>query len=304
MQVPVRLLFILTALSPMVARAGVDAKAAPVAAESTPFHLGGEYDAEGSYVGDGNVRRDGRSHTLDENSSLARVVVTPAIGSDYLRLGLEWERYSFGLDRGSPLPNTLQSVNVVLGLDTKFGDSIIARFEIQPGFYGASFDHVSSGDFNVPFTAGGTYLFSPDFQLILGVGVDLNRKYPVLPAAGFRWKFAPHLVANAILPAPRLEYEATHNLTVYAGAELKGGSYRVDSDYGERAGDRNLNRAVLTFSEVRTGGGLTWKVSPTMTLTGEAGAQVEREFDFFRTNARYHSDGIAPYGMLSLHGTF
>ncbi len=295
MQAPFRLLLILAALSPLAARAGAGA---------APFHLSGEYDAEESYVGDGNVRRDGASHTLDENATLARFVLTPAIGSDYLRLGLEWERYSFGLDRHSPLPNTLQSLNAVLGLDTRFGDSIVARFEIQPGFYGSSFDHISSGDFNVPFSAGGTYLFSPDFQLILGVSVDLNRKYPVLPAAGVRWKFAPHLVLDAILPAPRIEYEVSHDLTVYAGAELKGGSYRVDRDFGVANGDLNLNGAVVTYSEVRTGAGLTWKVSPTMTLTGEGGAQVEREFDFFRTQARYHSDGVALYGMLSLHGTF
>lgn len=297
MQASLRLLLILAVLSPLAARAGADLAAAP-------FRLNGEYDAEASYVGDGAVRREGRSHTLDEISTSARVVTARAIGGDYLRLGLEWERYSFGLDRDSPLPNTLQSLKLVLGFDTRFGNSIIARFEIQPGFYGATFDHVSSGDFNVPFTAGGTYLFSPDFQLILGVSVDLNRKYPVLPAAGFRWKFAPHLVASAILPAPRLEYEVTRDLTVYACAELKGGSYRVDRDYGQRTGDPSLDHAVLTFSEVRTGAGLTWKVSPTMTLTGEGGAQVQREFDFFRTNARYHSDGLAPYGMLSLHGTF
>lgn len=297
MQTPLCLLLIAVAFSPLAARAGVDPQPAP-------FHLNGEYDAEASYVGSAEVRREGRSHSLDENSTLARVVATRALGGDYLRLGLEWERYSFGLDRGSPLPNTLQSLKAILGFDTRFGDSIIARFEIQPGFYGASFDHISSGDFNVPFTAGGTYLLSPDFQWILGVSVDLNRKYPVLPAAGFRWKFAPRLVASAILPAPRLEYEVTRGLTAYAGAELKGGSYRVDGDYGERTGNPSLDHAVLTFSEVRTGGGFTWKVSPTMALTGEGGAQVEREFDFFRTNARYHSEGIAPYAMLSLHGTF
>lgn len=297
MHAPLCLLFILAVFSPLAARAGADPAAAP-------FQFNGEYDAEASYVGGAEVRREGRSHTLDEIATSARVVTARAIGGNYLRLGLEWERYSFGLDRDSPLPNTLQSLKLVLGLDTRFGNSIIARFEIQPGFYGATFDHVSSGDFNVPFTAGGTYLFSPDFQLILGVSVDLNRKYPVLPAAGFRWKFAPHFVASAILPAPRLEYEVTRDLTVYAGAEIKGGSYRVDRDYGQRTGDPSLDRAVLTFSEVRTGAGLTWKVSPTMTLTGEGGAQVQREFDFFRTSARYHSDGLAPYGMLSLHGTF
>lgn len=305
MQVSPRLLPLLVAalLWPVAARAGVDPAAAP--GEPPPsFRLSGEYEAEASAVGRGEVRREGRNHALDETAAQASLVFTRAVDGDYLRLGAQWERYSFGLDRRSPLPDTLQSLSLVLGFDTRFGDSIIARFEAAPGFYGSSLDHLTTGDFNVPFTAGGTYLFSPDFQLILGVGVDVNRKYPVLPAAGFRWKFAPHFVARAILPAPRVEYEVSRALTVYAGAELKGGTYRADHDFGEQTGDRRLNRAIVTFSEVRTGAGLTWKVSPTLTLTGEAGAQVAREFDFHRANDRYHADGLAPYGVFSLQGTF
>lgn len=310
MKMPARLLPAVACalLLPLAAPAwaGADPKAMidPAPEAGPAFPLGGEFDVEDSYAGDGDVRRDGRSHSLSENATLARVVLTPRIGLGYLRLGAQWERYSFGLGRRSPLPNTLQSVSLVLGLDTKFSDSILVRVEAQPGIYGASFDRLSSGDFNVPFLVGGTYIYSPDFQWILGVSVDLNRKYPVLPGVGVRWKFAPHLVANAVLPAPRLEYEVNRALTVYAGAELKGGSYRVDHDFGDQHGDGRLNHAVVSFSEVRAGSGLTWRVAPALTLTAEGGAQVAREFDFFRTEDRYRTDGLAPYGMMSLHGTF
>jgi hypothetical protein len=55
---------------------------------------------------------------------------------------------------------------------------------------------------------------------------------------------------------------------------------------------------------VRTGLGIAWKTSSMLTLTAEAGYQPYRNFDFYRTEVRYHEDGSAPYGMLSLHGAF
>jgi hypothetical protein len=66
----------------------------------------------------------------------------------------------------------------------------------------------------------------------------------------------------------------------------------------------HLNNAVLTYSEVRTGVGVDWKLSSNATLTAEAGYQPYRNFDFYRADLRFHEDGSAPYGMISLHGAF
>jgi hypothetical protein len=41
-----------------------------------------------------------------------------------------------------------------------------------------------------------------------------------------------------------------------------------------------------------------------VTLTGEVGYQPYRNFDFYRADIRYHQDGGAPYGTISLHGAF
>jgi hypothetical protein len=41
-----------------------------------------------------------------------------------------------------------------------------------------------------------------------------------------------------------------------------------------------------------------------VTFTGEVGYQPYRNFDFYRAEVRYHQDGGAPYGMISLHGAF
>src|SRR6266536_6022163 len=264
----------------------------------------GEYVVEETYVGDGDVERGPHKVSdFDENDSILQLVFTPRIKLGVLRLGAEWERFSFGLPDGAPLPDTLQAVNLVIGLDTQLSDSILIRVEAQPGVYNTGFDDLSD-DFNAPFVAGGTYIFSPNLQLVLGVSVDIERKYPVLPAAGIRWKIAPQWLLDAVLPAPRLQFEMSRDVSLYIGANVKQTSYRVPDDFGDSHGIPRLNHTILTYSEIRTGAGLDWKISNIITATGEVGYQPYRNFDFYRADVRYHQDGGAPYGMISLHGAF
>jgi hypothetical protein len=269
-------------------------------------HIPTEYVAEDAYVGEGDVERGPNKSVRDfyENDSILHLVFTPRIKPGVLRIGAEWERFSFGMPEGAPLPDTLQSVGLIMGLDMQFSDSIIVRAEGQPGVYDTEFDNLSWDSFNCPFLVGGTYIYSPDLQLILGVSVDIERKYPVLPAAGVRWKIASQWLLDAVLPTPRLEYEMSKSVSLYVGANLKQTNYRVPDDFGDSHGIPRLNHTILTYSEVRTGAGLDWKISPIITATGEVGYQPYRNFDFYRADVRYHQDGGAPYGMISLHGAF
>ena len=265
-----------------------------------------EYTAEDTYVGDGDVQRGPNKSVrdFDENDSILHLVFTPRTKLGVLRFGAEWERFSFGLPDGAALPDTLQSVSLVMGLDMQFSDSIIVRAEGQPGVYDTEFDNLGWDSFNCPFLIGGTYIYSPNLQVVLGVSVDIERKYPVIPAAGIRWKIASQWLLDAVLPTPRLQFEMTKDVSLYVGANLKQTSYRVDDDFGDANGMPKLNHAILTYSEIRTGGGFDWKISPIVTFTGEVGYQPYRDFDFYRVEVRYHQDGGAPYGMISLHGAF
>jgi Domain of unknown function (DUF6268) len=269
-------------------------------------HVPFEYNLEDAYVGGGDVQRgpNKKVNDFDENDSIVHLVFTPRTKLGVLRIGAEWERFSFGLPDHAALPDTLQSVSMVMGLDMQLSDSIIIRAEGQPGVYDAEFDNLGWDNFNLPFLIGGTYIYSPNLQLILGVSVDIERKYPVLPAAGLRWKIASQWLLDAVLPTPRLEYEVNSDVSLYVGGTVKQTSYRVDDDFGNANGIPKLNHAILTYSEVRTGGGFDWKISPVVTFTGEVGYQPYRNFDFYRAEVRYHQEGGAPYGMISLHGAF
>jgi hypothetical protein len=69
--------------------------------------LSGEFSGEITYVGEGNVERGGKHvNDFDEIESDIRVVLTPRMKLGVLRLGAEWERFSFGLPDNAPLPNT------------------------------------------------------------------------------------------------------------------------------------------------------------------------------------------------------
>ena len=153
-------------------------------------HVPTEYILEDTYVGGGDVERGPNKSVrdFDENDSIVHLVFTPRTKLGVLRLGAEWERFSFGLPDHAALPDTLQSVSLVMGLDMQFSDSIIVRAEGQPGVYDTEFDNLGYDNFNLPFLIGGTYIYSPNLQLVLGVSVDIERKYPVIPVADFAGK--------------------------------------------------------------------------------------------------------------------
>jgi hypothetical protein len=294
---------LLVAISAMAGENSAQQFSTENTSEASTVSLSGEYIIEGTYVGNGDVQRGPHElRDFDESDILLRFVLTPRIKLGVLRLGAEWERFSFGFPDRAPLPDTLQAVSLVLGLDTQLSDSILLRFQAQPGFYGT--DHFESQDVNIPFVVGGTYIYSPDLQFVLGIGVDIERRYPVLPGGGIRWKIARQWVLDAVLPSPRLEFQFKKDLTFYAGGTLREINFRVDDRFGTTRGIPRLNHAVLTYSEVRVGAGADWKVSSVITLSAEAGYQPYRDFDFYRTDVHYHHEGGAPYGTVSVHGEF
>jgi opacity protein-like surface antigen len=264
-----------------------------------------EFNADTSYTG--NARTNfgaGAKGNVSELDSGARFVVSPQYNDGPIfRFGLAMQHYSFGLSRGAPLPDTLQSENVIVGMDFTFLDSWLIRVEADPGFYN---DLRATGfrDFNVPFILGGSYIASEDLQWVVGLEVDFNRQIPVYPGLGVRWSIIDGWVLDAILPTPRLEYDWSKSLTLYLGGDVEEGTYRVASDFGTNIGRPELNNAVTEYDEVRVGAGLSWKASKAVTFELEGGYLPFREFDFHRADTHFSNDDGAPYCQVSLNAQF
>ena len=245
-----------------------------------------------------------RSGDVSAHYGLIRGVVSTRLGEGpLLRIGFDWQRFSFALPNRAPLPDTLQSLSAVIGFDMQLFESWLVRIEAQPGFYSGS-GGFSARDFNVPVILGASYVASADLQWIAGVSVDVNRAIPVFPAVGVRWKFADQWVLDAVLPRPRLEYLWSRELTLFGGADVRAATFRVSRDFGDTHGDTRLNRAVVDLTEIRAGVGASWKVSSWLQADLETGVAAYRDFDFHRAGENYQSKGAAAYGQLVIGAKF
>jgi len=279
-----------------------------------------EFEIDGGYSGDA-VEKQGNAHLGNVSNANSHVdyVVSPQVKDGVLlRFGVDAERDSFGLFPGAPLPNTLQSVNAIVGADLSIGDKIIMRAELHPGIY-SDFVNVTGNDFDCPVQVGGTYLYSKDFQFIFGFQLDLKSDIPFIGIPGFRWQFADKWVISAILPKPQLQYALSNSLTLYTGAEILNGTYQLNSDFGDTHGhgaapnNAQFNNNVVDFTEVRLGAGFTWKFTPNVSLDMSAGYMPYRDFDihpdkigYLMDTTSFHNDlgSGAPYGEASIKGSF
>lgn len=272
-----------------------------------PSSLSYESNSEASFFGSGTLNRNSRDvGTIDEISSSVSFIVSRQLSDALLlRLGAEWEYYSFDTRTTAAIPNVVQGVDLAVGLDWQVSPAIIARIQAHPGIY-SNFARVSLSQFNAPFEIGGTYFVSPDLQFFAGVGVDLNRDalIPAIPAVGFRWKMADKWVLYSMVPRPQLQYSARDNLKFFVGADLRDSTFRMDDEFGQTRGVKKLDNAVLDYTEVRTGGGATWQVTKAIGVDLEGGCVPYRRFSFPRADYKVHASDPVPYVRIGISAKF
>jgi opacity protein-like surface antigen len=263
-----------------------------------------EVDAEAGYVGGATTRGGGSNiGSVEEYRADLKCVLSPQITKNLLlRIGAEWQRFSFGVPDRAPLPTVLQKVSALVGSDYQLSDQWLLRADLQPGIH-SDFKDVSWSDVDAPLRLGAAYLVKADLQWFLGVRIDARSQYPAVPALGVRWKFADEWTLNLLLPNPRLEYELSERLKAYLGVGLELGTFRLSDHFGDEHGRYALNHAILDYLEVRVGPGFSWKIRPNVTIEADAGSMVYRRFDFSGHDLVLGSDP-APYVQVACHVRF
>lgn len=216
--------------------------------------------------------------------------------------GFAWERSGFGLPAGVPLPNTVNALTLKFQNDWQFADQWNLRIDVRPGLF-SDLQDIDGGDFNAPLTIGLAYAQSKTLMWVAAANVDLQRDIPIIGGLGVRWQFAEDWTLSLLLPKPTLEYQVSPAATVYVGGELMGGAYRVAEDLGTRTGRPNLNDEIVSYREIRVGGGVRARLGQSVTANVEGGWVVDRRFTYEDADLQLNGDGALYFG-LSLNARF
>ena len=239
----------------------------------------------------------------DEHSAGVKYVVTPQVTQELLlQVGAEWQRFSFGVPAGVPVPATLQQFDAIIGCDFQAGGQWVVRAEMKPGVY-SDFAEVTRRDLDVRYMLAGVYLANPDLQWLLGLYIDVRSEFPVLPLVGVRWKCADAWTLDFMLPKPRLEYDLSDRSQLYLGADIVAGTFRVGDHFGTDNGLAKLDGQTVDYWEVRFGAGWSWSITQTLQLDAEAGSLAYRELNFFNAATDYQYQAV-PYVQFACHARF
>ena len=281
----------------------VDGKTAAVATtekteEAVPLNF---FQIESGYVFESDLNHGGsfgkQSELQNEFEYGHRIRLS---GNLYLRLGLAYDRYDFG-STAAPVPNHLQSMAGVIGIDVMHGEDVGAFFHVQPGFYTQSDIGISS--FDVPITLGRIFVVREKKFYVFGGAYAsfLRGGSPVLPLGGVIWIVSDNVRLLGLLPDPRLIYSATKKIDLWIGGEVVGGAFRTDRN--DNIQPAKLNGTTVNFSDYRAAVGFVYTVSDAFKVNFDAGCSIQRQFDFGRAGETYRTDP-SPYVRVQLSAQF
>jgi hypothetical protein len=260
-----------------------------------------------TYVGGSTTRTASRGlgELSEQESHLGADFLLPLNDSFALIFKTSYKRFDFGnLAVGSGIPQNLQSVDAGMGVRYKVDDQwqVTGLFspQLQEVNGWGSSDYIHYGG-----AIGANYKWNQDLTLGFGLGINPGGldKIPVLPAVSVRWHFADQWTLNLGVPRSSLDYALTKELHLWMGPSFEGGEFKTSSGYGTAIGNPGLNSQKLEYQEIRLGAGADYDLNPLVTLTGEVGGALYRDFYFEDANYRPHSDP-APFAQVGVRLKF
>jgi Domain of unknown function (DUF6268) len=274
--------------------------------DSSASALSYELNGESSFFGRGTAKSSSTDFgNITEISSSASFILSAQVRDTVLlRLGVEWERYSFDPTARDPVPDSVQGLDLAIGADLQITPALLLRIGAHPGIY-SDFKDVSWQDFNVPFEIVGTYFVSSDLLFIGGVYVDVDSDFPVFPVIGVHWKVSDKWVIEGIAPRPQLQYLLSDTVTLFAGADVREATFRLNNQFGQEKDMPKLDDSILNYFEIRAGAGITVKVSKSFNLDLEGGCTPYRRFEYPRADGfKVKSEDLTPYVRIGLSAKF
>ncbi len=203
-----------------------------------------------------------------------------------------------------PLRSQLETISLNVGANYRFSEKLEIFADVSP-FIASDFVDISSDDLGIGGRLGFRYAPCGDSHLffVLGISARSNSRLPVLPVGGVHWEPNALFDVNLLFPRPELDFHLTSRVTLFAGGEFYGGTFRVGKNVGTNIDQPRYNNALLDYQEVRVGGGIKLKLLDNLSVETAAGSTVYRKFDYFRFGQQT-SPQNAPYIQTSVKFSF
>ncbi len=228
------------------------------------------------------------------STSLGMVVTLPIKLNESFRLqtGLAYERFEFGSLQTTTIPDYMQGVSAVIGLEYLIQGKPAFFLRASPGLY--FIDSAGSDSFDIPTVFGGAYKFSDNFILLYGATYAGMREYPILPVIGFLWDITEDIQFNLAFPRPGLTYKIDEHMQLSLFAEYRGLSVDTDDDVE----DPRFADTELSYRELAGGVSFTYSFNEDIRLSVSAGYTFQRRFRYDSPERSFRSDGAPFVGMI------
>lgn len=134
---------------------------------------------------------------------------------------------------------------------------------------------------------------------MFGVIFSPDSDFKVLPIAGLDWAINDQLDLRLMFPRPRLNYMPNDHWRFHVGTDVNMITFRASDAFGTSTGLPQYYDALGTYSDIRSGTGVGYRISKTLSVEADAGYSVNRQRDYTRIDERVEFDP-APYVGFSL----
>jgi hypothetical protein len=204
----------------------------------------------------------------------------------YWGWGLSADSYDFQASNGLPL-RRLQDMAAQFTLEDYVEGEPAVSVMAHPGLYFG--DHPTAGAWDVPVEAISGIPWNATFSGVLGLQEARFYRH-LIPVAGIVWIAGENVRLEAVFPEPALVIKLTNGLEARLAGELGGGGFRTGP------------HQTVEYSTYRVGATLSYQLTPHCNLTGGAGDEIERTFDFLHEPGRVRAGG-SPYVEVSIELT-
>jgi opacity protein-like surface antigen len=264
-----------------------------------------EVKVETSYTGNGEAKFRGEKYGDSDaiNLNVRVSTLTPLSEKWFIPFELQSQNLELGSLAGLPVPDAINAFEFGTGLAYRPNDRWMFMARINAALY--KLEDVGGNDIGISGGLMAMWEYSPSIKWTFGLMVQTdNDDLPVIPLIGVSWKINEHWELELMLLAPRLIYTANDKLKFYAGMGLNfGTTFRSSDTLGTSIGRSKFNDALGSYSDMRFGGGVEYRLSKSFSFEAEAGYATGREIKYEDIDEKVKF-GDAPYVRVGLKYEF